>query len=195
MKAVHRFLAMIYINFIKQSFLYMAYRRYGSSYSRYGRRRNRMRGGNSVFSQENFNFLLEINLNANSWGQVNGCLVAAINTLGVRRLRKCKLTIFKNQAMPCLFALVFKPEGMANLSNIAHGIMNNGAGVSATSYEPNQHVLVSGQVTDVAGVFYSNGRNLSSGDEIHLCISSYNGDVNNAATHRFHVTFSYQISF
>lgn len=100
----------------------------------------------------------------------------ASDVLGTRKVKHFLLTISSNSEVPLIWALVFVPEG-THPSPLQQGnsIVDNYL-LSASLYNPNQNVIMSGitgGINTQVERFKSNlSRNLNSGDKICLIVSS-----------------------
>lgn len=127
--------------------------------------------------------------------QLNMALIAPINSQGMRKVKNFTLTILTSSPVPIIWALVYVPDGQ-NLGTLNVGVAPN----SASLYEPNQNVILSGIVkNDSAQQTFRTrlARNLNSGDAVGIVfrqVIAYAAGTP-ANNYSFYVSLNYAITY
>lgn len=102
---------------------------------------------------------------------------SAATVLGTRKAKNFTLNLYTNSEVPFYFALVYVPEGTQPSALTINNVPFDSANIlaSASLYEPNQNVIISGFIGGLAGEigrFKSRlARNLNSNDSIVLLVA------------------------
>lgn len=132
------------------------------------------------YSWEHYNFINSLNVPASQSNQAAALVIGSTNVLGMRKVKNFTINFVANTSRPIFFALVYVPEGTnPNLLRVGGQPVENVPNVisSASLYEPNQNVIMSGIIPPASAgrQVYTNklARNLNSGDQVYLIFAVF----------------------
>ena len=124
-------------------------------------------------------------------------LSSASPVLGTRKAKNFTLTLVTSSPVPFFFALVYVPEGTNPSGLNAGSTVEQNVLISASLYEPNQNVIMSGSFggpnSTVERYKTRLARNLNSGDSIFLVF--HNLVPGDSASENVAVQCNYAISY
>lgn len=150
------------------------------------------------YSNETFAALASVNTTLATPLDYYCLLSESTPVLGTRKAKNFTLTLVTNSPVPFFFALVYVPEGTSpGLLNAGTSIDTSGVLISASMYEPNQNVIMSGSFggpnSTIERYKTRLARNLNSGDSIMLVLKNLDqGEDDNA---QVAIQLNYAISY